>query len=153
MFGMGLSEIFFIIVIAILFLGPDKLPDAMVQIAKFFRSIKRTVNDAKTTLEEELKVSELKEEAFRYKKQLDEATAKLESVTSPDLTTLDELTETVEEVEMSEKRLEAKAEKLKETIEPKREVVTFPKKAKNPPPEEPVIPTKIQEGKRKERNV
>jgi len=71
MFGMGLSEIFFIIVIAILFLGPDKLPDAMVQIAKFFKSIKRTVNDAKSSFEEELKISELKEEAFRYKKQLE----------------------------------------------------------------------------------
>ncbi|WP_457598677.1 Sec-independent protein translocase protein TatB [Hydrogenimonas sp.] len=153
MFGMGLSEIFFIIVIAILFLGPDKLPDAMVQIAKFFRSVKRTVNDAKTTLEEELKVSELKEEAFKYKKQLDEATAKLESVTSPDLTTLDELTETVEEVEKSEKRLEEEAEKLKETIEPKREVVTFPKKRKEPSSDEPVIPTKIQSRDEKERHV
>ena len=130
MFGMGLSEIFFIIVIAILFLGPDKLPDAMVQIAKFFRSVKRTVNDAKTTLEEELKVSELKEEAFRYKKQLDEATAKLESIASPDLTTLDELTETVEEVKKAEDRLESEAEEIKEKIEPKREVVTFAKKSK-----------------------
>ena len=121
MFGMGLSEIFFIVVIAILFLGPDKLPDAMVQIAKFFRSIKRTVNDAKTTLEEELKVSELKEEAFRYKKQLDEATAKLESISSPDLTTLDELTETVEEVKRAEDRLESEAEEIKDPDEKQKE--------------------------------
>ncbi len=153
MFGMGLSEIFFIIVIAILFLGPDKLPDAMVQIAKFFRSIKRTVNDAKTSLEEELKISELKEEAFKYKKQLDEATAKLESVTSPDLTTLDDLTETVEEVKKSENRLEAEAEEIKEKIEPKREVVTFPKREKKSAVEEPVIPTKVQKQEKKEKDV
>ncbi len=131
MFGMGLSEIFFIVVIAILFLGPDKLPDAMVQIAKFFRSFKRTVNDAKTTLEEELKIGELKEEAFKYKKQLDEATAKLESVASSDLSLLDELTETVEEVKKSENRLENEAEEVKEKIEPKREVVTFSKKSRS----------------------
>ena len=71
MFGMGLGELFFIAVIAILFLGPEKLPDAMVQIAKFFRSVKRTVNDAQTSLEEELRISELKEEALKYKRQLD----------------------------------------------------------------------------------
>ncbi len=149
MFGMGLSEIFFIIVIAILFLGPDKLPDAMVQIAKFFRSIKRTVNDAKTTLEEELKVSELKEEAFRYKKQLDEATAKLESISSPDLTTLDELTETVEEVKRAEDRLESEAEEIKEKTEPKREVVTFAKKSREKKNEQIEDPDE----KQKERNV
>jgi len=130
MFGMGLSEIFFIIVIAILFLGPDKLPDAMVQIAKFFRSIKRTVNDAKSSLEEELKISELKEEAFKYKKQLDEATKQLERATTADLTTLDDLTETVEAVKKSEERLETEAEEVKEKIEPKRENVTLPKKRK-----------------------
>ena len=130
MFGMGLSEIFFIIVIAILFLGPDKLPDAMVQIAKFFRSIKRTVNDAKSSLEEELKISELKEEAFKYKKQLDEATKQLERATTADLTTLDDLTETVEAVKKSEERLETEAEEVKEKIEPTRENVTLPKKRK-----------------------
>lgn len=133
MFGMGLSEIFFIVVIAILFLGPDKLPDTMVQIAKFFRSIKRTVNEAKTSLEEELKISELKEEAFKYKQQLDEATRQLEQVTTADLTTLDDLTETVEEVKKSEEKLEEEAEELKEKIEPKREVITFPKKEKREP--------------------
>jgi len=132
MFGMGLSEIFFIIVIAILFLGPDKLPDTMVQIAKFFKSIKRTVNDAKSSFEEELKISELKEEAFRYKKQLDEATQKLEHVKNMDITSLDDLTETVENVKKSENRLETEAQEIKEKIEPKREVVTFPKKQKSP---------------------
>ena len=35
MFGMGFTEILIIMVIAILFLGPDKLPGAMVDIAKF----------------------------------------------------------------------------------------------------------------------
>jgi len=122
MFGMGLSEIFFIIVIAILFLGPDKLPDTMVQIAKFLKSIKRTVHDAKSSFEEELKISELKEEAFRYKKQLDEATQKLERVKDMDITSLDDLTGTSEDVKKD----------TSEPIEPKREVVTFPKKAKTP---------------------
>jgi len=74
----------------------------------------------------------LKEEAFKYKKQLDEATQKLERVRSMDITSLDDLTETVEDVKKSENRLEAEAQEIKEKIEPKREVVTFPKKPKTP---------------------
>ena len=82
MFGMGLGEIFLIAVIAVLFLGPDKLPETMVQIAKFFRSVKGTVNSAKATLEEEMKFSELKESALNYKKELTEASAELERMTN-----------------------------------------------------------------------
>jgi len=37
MFGLGFMEILFIAIIAILFLGPDKLPGAMVDIAKFIK--------------------------------------------------------------------------------------------------------------------
>ncbi len=135
MFGMGLGELFLIAVVAILFLGPDKLPDAMIQIAKFFRSVKRTVNDAKSSLEEELRVSELKEEAFKYKKQLEDATRHIEEATTAPLTTLDELTETVEEVKRSEAHLEEEIEEIKEKVEPKREKITFPKKSKIVPTE------------------
>lgn len=82
MFGMGLGEIFLIAVIAILFLGPDKLPSTMVEIAKFFRSVKSTVSSARATLEEEMKLSELKEEALNYKKELTGASAELERMTN-----------------------------------------------------------------------
>ena len=70
MFGMGFTEILIIAVIAILFLGPDKLPSAMVDIAKFFRQMKRTVSSVKDSLSEEMNVSEIKQEALAYKKQL-----------------------------------------------------------------------------------
>ena len=52
MFGMGFTEIIIIAVIAILFLGPDKLPETMVQIAKFFKSVKKTVGTAKESIEQ-----------------------------------------------------------------------------------------------------
>jgi len=70
MFGMGFTEILFIAVIAILFLGPDKLPTAMVEIAKFFRSAKKTIGSVKDSIEEEMNVKEIKEEALAYKKEL-----------------------------------------------------------------------------------
>lgn len=82
MFGMGFTEILIIAVIAILFLGPDKLPSTMVEIAKFFRSVKNTVGSVKESLEEEMNVSQIKQEALAYKKELLEASSKLESATN-----------------------------------------------------------------------
>lgn len=70
MFGMGFTEIVVIAIIAILFLGPDKLPEAMVQIAKFFKNAKNTIGTIKDTLEEEMNVKTMKDEALAYKKEL-----------------------------------------------------------------------------------
>lgn len=74
MFGMGFSEIMIILVIGIIFLGPEKLPEAMVKIAKFFNTFKKTINEAKESIDQELKIEELKKEALEYKKRLHETT-------------------------------------------------------------------------------
>jgi sec-independent protein translocase protein TatB len=78
MFGMGFTEILLIAVVAILFLGPDKLPDAMVSIAKFIKGAKKAIGDAKNAIDDEVKISELKEEAMGYKAKLDAATDELQ---------------------------------------------------------------------------
>ncbi len=70
MFGMGFTEILIIAVIAVLFLGPDKLPSAMVDIAKFFRNVKNTIGTVKSSIEEEMNVSDIKKEALAYKQEL-----------------------------------------------------------------------------------
>lgn len=79
MFGIGFTELLLIAIIAILFLGPDKLPGALVDMAKFIKSVKRTITDAKSSIEEEMKISDLKDEALSYKKQLNDATDELKS--------------------------------------------------------------------------
>jgi sec-independent protein translocase protein TatB len=78
MFGIGFTEILLIAIVAVLFLGPDKLPEAMVQIAKFFKSVKKTVNEAKSSFEEEIRIADLKEEALSYKQKLDSANRELQ---------------------------------------------------------------------------
>jgi sec-independent protein translocase protein TatB len=78
MFGMGFTEILLIAIVAILFLGPDKLPSAMVKVAKFIKSTKKALTDAKSAIDSELKMAELKEEALGYKAKLDEATQELQ---------------------------------------------------------------------------
>ncbi len=123
MFGMGFTEILIIAVIAILFLGPDKLPSAMIEIAKFFRNTKRTIGEVKDTLEQEMNVSEIKEEALAYKKELLDAKENIERTTDikANLTNLtdDFLDEDALVVE----------EKLAK-VKPESEKVTFEKKIK-----------------------
>lgn len=78
MFGMGIFEILVILIVAVIFLGPEKLPQAMVDIAKFFKAVKKTINDAKDTFDRELQIDEIKKEAFDYKNSFESG---LENVT------------------------------------------------------------------------
>lgn len=64
---MGFFEIFMVLIIAIIFLGPDKLPQALIDLAKFFKAVKKTLDDAKTSIDKELNLEELKKEALEYK--------------------------------------------------------------------------------------
>lgn len=64
---MSFGEIIVILVVAILVLGPDKLPEAIVQIAKILKAVKRNIDDAKSNIEKEIRINDLKEEAKKYK--------------------------------------------------------------------------------------
>ncbi|MFB1644040.1 Sec-independent protein translocase protein TatB [Campylobacter molothri] len=64
---MSFGEIIIILVVAILVLGPDKLPEAIVQVAKILKALKKNIDDAKSSIEKEIRINELKEEAKKYK--------------------------------------------------------------------------------------
>ncbi len=114
MFGMSFAEIMIIAVIAVLFLGPDKLPDAMVQIAKFFKTFKSGINDAKSAFEQEVKIQELKEETLEYKKKLDSAaTSMRKTVTFDELEEIKESTAGVTDTFKDIKESMSKVNKIK----------------------------------------
>lgn len=135
MFDMGLGEILLIAIVAILFLGPDKLPEAMVKIAKFFKSVKKAIGDAKSSLEEEMKIAELKEEALSYKKRLDDATNELQGFKNIGINPMADINEAVNDAKKSllEVTDTPKSSTPATPIEPKRETVTFEKKKPQPP--------------------
>ncbi|MCW8821240.1 MAG: Sec-independent protein translocase protein TatB, partial [Sulfurovum sp.] len=85
------TELLLISIVAILFLGPDKLPTALVEMAKFIKSVKKTIGEAKSSLEEEMKIADLKEEALNYKKQLDDATNELKNFKNIDFDAFDDV--------------------------------------------------------------
>lgn len=70
MFGMSFPEILVIAIIAVLALGPQKLPKAMVEIAKYLKIIRKTINDAKQSFYQEVRIAELKEDAKKYKESI-----------------------------------------------------------------------------------
>ncbi len=120
MFGMSFGEIFIIAIIAILFLGPEKLPDAMVKVAKFFKSFKKTINEAKDTIEHEMHIAELKEEAITYKEQLENSVNEVKR----DVNVLDDINQGMQDITDSVSKIDKpkKKKQKKEKNENKPEI-------------------------------
>lgn len=128
MFGMSFGEILIIAIVAILFLGPDKLPEAMVKIAKFFKSFKKSINEAKDTIEQEIHLSELKEGAISYKQQLEDSMNDLKN----SVNVVDDLNEEVKDISKSITKLdEPTPSKEKPKLTPKENVTEDKKDSKD----------------------
>jgi sec-independent protein translocase protein TatB len=54
MFGLGMGEIAIILVLALLLLGPQRLPDAAKQLGKGLREFRKATEDLKSQFESEL---------------------------------------------------------------------------------------------------
>jgi len=54
MFGIGMSEIIVIMIVAIIVLGPKRLPEAVKQMARIFRDVKSTIDEVKTSVASEI---------------------------------------------------------------------------------------------------
>ncbi len=132
MFGIGFTELILIAIVAILFLGPDKLPETMVQIAKFIRGVKKSITDAKGALDEEMKIADLKEEALNYKAQLDNATSELKSFKNIDF---DEVMESRPNPSPAPSPYASAKPAI--AVEPQSDRVTFPKPEPKTPSKTP----------------
>lgn len=67
MFGVGLSELLIIAVVALIVLGPEKLPDLAKQVGKGLRELKRASNDLQGTLHEAMYAEEIKDLREKYR--------------------------------------------------------------------------------------
>ncbi|WP_456488362.1 Sec-independent protein translocase protein TatB [Caminibacter pacificus] len=95
MLDIGSTEFLFIIIIAIIVLGPDKLPEALKTTGKFIGKVKRMWRDATADIRREIELEEMKEEMKKYKEELTKLQQKIEQDTrdiNKNLTSLDELT-------------------------------------------------------------
>ncbi len=95
MFDIGSTEFLFIIIIAIIVLGPEKLPDALKTTGKMIGKMKRMWRDATADIRKEIELEEMKEEMQKYKeelKKLQEQVNKDTGEINKGLTSLNDLT-------------------------------------------------------------
>ncbi len=70
MLDIGFSELLVVIVLAVLVLGPDKLPEAMKDFARLIKKMKKMWSDATADITRELEMEEMKDEVAKYKEEI-----------------------------------------------------------------------------------
>ncbi|MEH6442838.1 MAG: Sec-independent protein translocase protein TatB [Oceanospirillaceae bacterium] len=80
MFDIGFTELLLIAVVALVVLGPEKLPVAIRTLGLWIGKAKRTISGIQTEISEELKLDEMKRTASIAKEQLN---SELEEMKSP----------------------------------------------------------------------
>ncbi len=128
MFGMGFMEIFLILIVAIMALGPEKLPSAAVDMVKFFKKMKSGIDEAKSTIDSELNISEMKEEANKFKASINEVKG-IASLDMDDLTSLDD-EDDKPKTEKIEKKVQSELKPETPKVASKKENISFNSEAK-----------------------
>ena len=75
MFGIGSTELLVILVVALIVIGPSKLPDLMKTLGKGMAEFRRMSTDVKSTLEAEVDRADREQKQAEAKKQLYPETA------------------------------------------------------------------------------
>ena len=88
MFGIGLPEMIIIAVVALIFIGPDKLPGVLRSIGKGLVELKRATSDVRSTvqeemqkIEDEIELKEVQESAQDFKNELGNVANKVDPLT------------------------------------------------------------------------
>ena len=88
MFGIGLPEMIIIAVVALIFIGPDKLPGVLRSIGKGLVELKRATSDVRITvqeemqkIEDEIELKEVRESAQDFKNELGGVANKIDPLT------------------------------------------------------------------------
>ena len=100
MFGLGFSELLVILAVALIFIGPDKLPELAQKLGRFIWQVKHTSEE----LRREIALPEFQKEFEAQKKQLKKEISMLsEEKEDSSLSTTEKAVKEIEENEPSDK--------------------------------------------------
>jgi len=129
MFGIGMTEMIVIAALALVILGPKKLPDLARSLGRGFAEFKRATNELKSTIDMEIKAEDERYNREREAKEekkvpdnADEALSRLE-VEEPAVTTTTETPSAIETPASPEVAInEAVVDKTDKDVEPRSDV-------------------------------
>ena len=126
MFGIGLPEMIIIAVVALIFIGPDKLPGVLRSIGKGLVELKRATSDVRSTvqeemqkIEDEIELKEVRESAQDFKNELGGVANKVDPLTLSKFNTegqKEEISDSINESDLDEHQTESIAENTEATI-------------------------------------
>ena len=125
MFGIGLPEMIIIAVVALIFIGPDKLPGVLRSIGKGLVELKRATSDVRSTvqeemqkIEDEIELKEVRESAQDFKNELGGVANKVDPLTLSKFNTegrKEEISDSINESDLDEHQTESIAENTEAT--------------------------------------
>ena len=120
MFGIGLPEMIIIAVVALIFIGPDKLPGVLRSIGKGLVELKRATSDVRSTvqeemqkIEDEIELKEVRESAQDFKNELGGVANKVDPLTLSKFNTEGQkegISDSINESDLDEHQTESIAE-------------------------------------------
>ena len=110
MFGIGIPEIIIIIVVALVFIGPDKLPGVLRSIGKGLVELKRATSDVRSTvqdemhkIEEEIELKEIRESAQDLSNELGGVASKIDPLSLSKMSSGEQLEKISDTLDKTEK--------------------------------------------------
>ena len=110
MFGIGIPEIIIIIVVALVFIGPDKLPGVLRSIGKGLVELKRATSDVRSTMqdemhkiEEEIELKEIRESAQDLSNELGGVASKIDPLSLSKMNSGEQLEKIADTLDKTEK--------------------------------------------------
>ncbi len=82
--SIGFPEIIMIFIVALLLFGPKKLPEIAKMLGNTIREFRRTVNDAKSAIEEEIEKADITADFKNMNKDLKDMSQDMKSITALD---------------------------------------------------------------------
>ena len=109
MFGIGLPEMIIIAVVALVFIGPDKLPGVLRSIGKGLVELKRATSDVRSTVqdemhktEEEIELKDVRESAQSFSNELGGVANKMDPLSLSKLSSGEQLEKIADAIDKTE---------------------------------------------------